>query len=307
MAVTLSHVLTELDSSAGPARFFGMEDLAAFETASHQCNEAARSPVLMRSYELTDRFQKRQKEAYHINEMIDWLFNSGVRQHQNLTSFVVRTGCNNNTDPPSLTDESLILVAQCCPNLTRLDVEECRALTDDSIIYLVENCPSITSINVSGCWNLTDRSMMAISVNCPNLVFLNPGRSRHVTWEFCAHGFSFPKLTEFSVDLNRYPFTEAMTLCVARACPNLTKLSIKSASGFTDFCMAIIGLECPNLVSLCVMNNPDLTMRCMDLPLRFWPKLTRLDVSFCPYITKEQTKVVLSARPKIRVMYSYHQ
>ena len=78
-----------------------------------------------------------------------------------------------------VTDESLKLIGQHCPNLNRLNVSGCwddeteEGVTDDGITAIARNCPSLNQLNVLACQSVTDVGITSIATNCPNMKSLD--------------------------------------------------------------------------------------------------------------------------------------
>ena len=54
----------------------------------------------------------------------------------------MRRRCSN------LTDESIIAIANHCPELAQLCVWDCENLTDESIIAIANHCPKLAQLDV---------------------------------------------------------------------------------------------------------------------------------------------------------------
>lgn len=49
-----------------------------------------------------------------------------------------------------LTDRGLHVVAQCCPELRRLEVAGCYNISNDAVFEVVSRCPNLEHLNLSG-------------------------------------------------------------------------------------------------------------------------------------------------------------
>mmetsp|Transcript_25376 Transcript_25376/g.24277 ORF Transcript_25376/g.24277 Transcript_25376/m.24277 type:complete len:301 (-) Transcript_25376:4-906(-) len=98
-----------------------------------------------------------------------------------------------------LNDESVIKIAESCPQLRLLDlvVPECfeSYVTDASIIKLAECCHDLQSLSVSGCLDVTDISILKIVESCPNIHKLELGKCYIQDLELIKIGQSCPNFT----------------------------------------------------------------------------------------------------------------
>lgn len=80
-----------------------------------------------------------------------------------------------------LTEKSLVVIADRCPNLEQLDMYwNCR-ISDFGIRKIALNCPKLTTLNLSGCKWLTDHSIVSIAENCPEIKLLNITRLEKIS------------------------------------------------------------------------------------------------------------------------------
>jgi hypothetical protein len=99
-----------------------------------------------------------------------------ARAHPNLRDL--------NLSRTRITDKSLIVVSNLCPNLLRLKVSGCIHVTDLSIISIARNCRRIEEIDISNMYDvplITDVAIHTISDYCPALTRLSIKNSRNIT------------------------------------------------------------------------------------------------------------------------------
>jgi len=72
-----------------------------------------------------------------------------------------------------ITDQSLIVIAQHCPQLELIDISSCRLVTDQAIIALARNCKKLRHISAPNCLKITDTSLSALGHEAHNLSHLN--------------------------------------------------------------------------------------------------------------------------------------
>jgi hypothetical protein len=58
----------------------------------------------------------------------------------------------------SITDISVIKIAECCPDLNVLIVASCTNITDISMLKVFDCCHHLNYLNMHGCSNITDLS-----------------------------------------------------------------------------------------------------------------------------------------------------
>lgn len=68
-----------------------------------------------------------------------------------------------------LKTEGFVNFAAHCTRLERLDFTRCEVL-DDTVLALAEHCPDLTHLNLYECYKLTDRSVLAVAAQCTKLV-----------------------------------------------------------------------------------------------------------------------------------------
>lgn len=149
-------------------------------------------------------------------------------------------------------------IANCCPNLTALDVGFCSQITNGGIFALKEHCFALVNINISGC-NLTDRVGNALS---PNML----GGMQRVKIRKCKNvgNALLPALA-----LNRH-FLVKLDL----ACDNLT------THGVVDH--LLLGNMFPLLSSLSLRVSPVFNENRIDQLVHNCPSLTKIDLSGWP-------------------------
>lgn len=80
----------------------------------------------------------------------------------------------------TVTDDSMSMLAESCPNLTVLNLEDCVKLSDLTCVSVAKYCPSIINLNLTGL-NITDTSLNALS-SSPKLT----SRLQHLNVNFCS-------------------------------------------------------------------------------------------------------------------------
>jgi len=95
------------------------------------------------------------------NEAMAMVFRNCVR-----LEMLILNGCS------QLNNNTLIVLADCCPQLKLLCVDDCDRISDDSITYMSLKCQMIQELSLRNTW-ITDISIKAITKNCPEIKVLN--------------------------------------------------------------------------------------------------------------------------------------
>ena len=66
----------------------------------------------------------------------------------------------------SLTDASVVALADHCPHLISVNFEWCVELTDKSVMAVAEHCPHLTDVTIYFCNQLTEASVVALARHC---------------------------------------------------------------------------------------------------------------------------------------------
>jgi hypothetical protein len=215
MNTTLA-VMGGVDPSVGAASFLSLKDKAAYETACVTCRKEVRSPFIHHSFIIRGRIIFIEAAEGSVGAMVRWMFSHG-RRHKNLTSLVLIESL--------ITDESLMTIARCCPNLTLLDIRCTRGLSEDALVFVMKHCRRLKSI--VGCRCIGDHTIEAIAANCKNLNSLNVNYTGGYTTDesIASIAAECPGLTELNVALNHH-ITIQSPQTVTACCHRLT---------FTDF------------------------------------------------------------------------
>jgi hypothetical protein len=84
------------------------------------------------------------------------------------------------SDMSSVSDMSMIRIAEDCPNIKHLSISGFRNITDSSIIKIAEYCYNLKELNLSRC-RVTDRSMIRIAEGCHNMECLHMSGCKSIT------------------------------------------------------------------------------------------------------------------------------
>ena len=135
----------------------------------------------------------------------------------------------------SLTDASVMALAEDCVHLTNVNFESCEKLTDASVTSLAEHCPHLTIVHVRGC-NLTDASTTALAKHYPHLIDADFG--------YCS------RLTDTGV------------VSLAEHCPHLTEIDFGGCD--RAVLCELFGENYEELTDTCVTDGAGRTLPALD-------------------------------------------
>jgi hypothetical protein len=216
-------VMGVVDPSVGAASFLSLKDKAAYETTCVACREEVRSPFIHHSFTMCRRIINEADEG-PVGALVRLMFRRG-RRHKNLTSLVLTESL--------ITDESLMTIARCCPNLTSLDVRCTKGLSEDALIFVMNQCRRLKSI--VGCRCIGDQTIEAIAANCKNLTSLDVSYTGgYITdMSIASIAAECPKLTELNVALNHHVTIQSLRT-ITTHCPRLTFVDFEGCAKWRD-------------------------------------------------------------------------
>ncbi|KAF9579072.1 Transcription factor COE1 [Lunasporangiospora selenospora] len=184
----------------------------------------------------------------------------------NLSEIVVNS-------PKQFSDDSLLLLGKCCPQLRKLELPGCTRITDKGFFFILDHCSHLVSIGLSNGTRISDRSIQKMahmfsgqlqSFNVSNAALvtgLDPGLTTLAIW--CRNLVSVnmancqlvrdPLLGHFSdslLELNIahcLEVTDKGMVALAEACPRLRVLDMTACSLVTDQGVYTIGQSCQGL------------------------------------------------------------
>ncbi|GBG58725.1 hypothetical protein CBR_g126 [Chara braunii] len=158
-----------------------------------------------------------------------------------------------------ITDKLLYALAETCPELTHLNIRECRGVTDKGLIAVARRCPALREVGLEGCLVKEEDAVWvteAFSRNCPSLTAVNLsqsdlpgdalphlfGRCRRLAHVSLTHLWSNPhsshvtkalesmgEVRELAVSSNRW-FGDAESIELAKWAKHLTSLDVTQTS-----------------------------------------------------------------------------
>lgn len=161
-----------------------------------------------------------------------------------------------------LTDKSLDLIAQTCPELRHLSLRHCVSLKSNCLSRVVEKCESLKYIDVTGCYNLTS----LVVVDPPRLASDEYFYLQFIDLSYCS-GVSdqcvqaIAKSCVFVKNLYLRKcrlLTDISLLYIAKYCGNLRELSLSQCGKITDLGIKYLANEriaLNNQLLACSMAN----------------------------------------------------
>ncbi|KAI8343003.1 cyclic nucleotide-binding-like protein [Chlamydoabsidia padenii] len=142
-----------------------------------------------------------------------------------------------------LTDQTLQLLGEQCPQLCHLDLSNCRKITNAGMSRFLQatkehNGTGLEWLSLSYCKNLTDMTMQHLAdYTRDSLVYLNLQRCTKITDQgFIAWGSSFSKLKEIIlVDCSF--LTDRAIQCLTQAAGGLERVSLSFCCSLSDTAM----------------------------------------------------------------------
>ena len=160
-----------------------------------------------------------------------------------------------------VTDAALLAVAEHCPELQVLTVDDCEDISDTGVIALVQRCAALKSLDLENTC-VTDDAVSAAAKNCPYLEALYLGTCegsdfrRNVTDNALRTIAKYlPKLQVLHLD-DRSCVSDAGVIELVRSCTALKTLDVCDTF-ITDAAVLAIAKHCPIIedLNLCLTNH----------------------------------------------------
>ncbi|XP_051969357.1 F-box/LRR-repeat protein 7 isoform X2 [Xyrauchen texanus] len=233
---------------------------------------------------------------------------------------VVASGCRR------LSDRGLRVIAQCSPELRRLEVAGCYNVSNNAVFDVVSHCPNLEHLNVSGCPKVTcisltqeasllltplhgqqiglryldmtdcvsleDEGLRTIAFHCPRLTHLFLRRCIRLTDD------SLRQLALHCTSLRELSLSDCHLMGdfglreVARLEGRLRYLSVAHCMRITDVGLRYVARYCPRLRYLNARGCEGLTDQGLSHLARSCPRLRSLDVGRCPLVSDNGLEVL---------------
>ena len=217
----------------------------------------------------------------------------------------------------SVTDASMIVVAERCTNLESLHLHFCSLITDEVILELVNNSSKMTSLVLAGSKKLTDESLKAIALGLPLLVHLDMSMCPLVT-DFAVMLFGGrPKTSPASAGRRGSALSSGSPCLLERAdfagCHKLTDRSLFHMLAMCELLTHLSFSSCKHITGAVEVLRRDGTPVSSDSMSdaealasvllgdevnvswgkKFPPRLVSFDISFCPKVSPRALRALV--------------
>jgi len=198
----------------------------------------------------------------------------------------------------NVTDCGVKELCESCTKLERLTMDQCRSLTSDSLLFVAQCCPKLRCISVEYDNRVEDKGVLELVQRCPLLEKLHLNSSgitlqtALVTAQYCRN---------LSVLDLRYcsTLTDEAVKELVKGCPYLQILNLSLCFHVTDVSLEHIISNCVTLRSLYLVHCK-ITDTGLEAFSRCVCKLERLDISWCQDITDQGVRTVLNGCPRLK-------
>lgn len=181
----------------------------------------------------------------------------------------IATSCRNlqsiDLQHTELSDDTLNALADCCPQLTSLNISNCHHFSQDAIIAVVMSCTALQSLDLFFTNNVTTQVLDALSQYCKNLEYLNLCHGEMAVCDISITNLvsKNPKLVALNLAHCHTISDEAVT-AIATHCTGLQFLDLTCCRRITDASLQVLMQHCPKLSSLEVMQCPKISVQAID-------------------------------------------
>lgn len=234
--------------------------------------------------------------------------------------------------PETVTDGLIAALGRFFPNITNVDLRDCRSLTDMGVAALAKSCPQITTFALCGCTMLTDVAIMTLADICPELTTMDLTGLTGLSCKMTSTSMKVVQKSEvtdeavisfvkFSPNLKTVNLQECKRLTdrgiqsLAKGCPNLTTLDVRFLQ-LSDMTIVILAKSCPKIenvdlmgvtglscltrpTDIKVIRASEVTTEFVEALAKLFPKLTTVDLSNCKLLSDRAIETLASSCPKI--------
>jgi hypothetical protein len=170
-----------------------------------------------------------------------------------------------------ITDFELLILAQHCPNLTTLNLEDCGCLTN-ACAAVTLFLPNLKSLTITMSSEITDNGFMAFAQNCPKLEILD------FHSQITAHGF----------------------MAFAQNCKNLKSIK-PGAQDLTDTDLEVLAQCCPKLESIRFFLCIKITAAGLRALIQSCLQLQSIHLSVCFSISDADIQAIRERYPRLEI------
>jgi F-box and leucine-rich repeat protein GRR1 len=113
-------------------------------------------------------------------------------------------------------------------------------LTDNSVVALAQNCPNIRKLEIFGCQKVTDKGLIAVGTNCPDLQLIHVGPAEVQNDGSTVTDAGMTALVQGTPDLRTLTISkcpkvaDCTMLALALTCTKLVYLDMTASRTLTD-------------------------------------------------------------------------
>lgn len=149
----------------------------------------------------------------------------------------------------SIGDEALALIAQRCPNLTRLKLRACRELTKVGMSALAKHCPNLRKLSCGSC-TFGARGIEAVLRGCPLLEELSIKRLRGISEEIGTGDTTLATFSSLRSICLKELYNGQFFIPVIADSPNLRTLKLFRCAGEWDRLLEVVSEKVPGLAEV---------------------------------------------------------
>ena len=202
-----------------------------------------------------------------------------------------------------VTAAGLRMVARGCPKLVDLSLYCCEDVTDSILATLAKYCAGLTVLDLQSCKGFGAAGLAKIAQGCPKLTKLGLGNS-HVGAPALAKIAQCPNITELNLEGCKAAKGQVL-VTILEGCPNLHPDNLSGPTG-DGFLRAIAGAR-PEITELDVATRDRLNQDDEEHPTDAGigaialgcPKLTKVDLSCCEFVTDASLYQLADGCPNI--------
>ncbi|CAE6075092.1 unnamed protein product [Arabidopsis arenosa] len=151
------------------------------------------------------------------------------------------------------TDQSLLYVADRCPNLEVLWVKHCPKVTDESMRKIALKCPKIMELDISSSYEISRECMEVLGKNCKNLQIVKKN------YVYPTEVSRFESYENYMENLSIFTLGNIDAYVISRYMQHVKHLELRFST-MTDKGFASICKHCVNLEYLDLSGSRNLTM-----------------------------------------------
>ena len=186
-----------------------------------------------------------------------------------------------------ISDDALVTISHCCPQLSKLTVRECHKISDRGVASVLKDCPALSHLQLERLYNVTDCSFtegLKGKSQLTELLFL-----KLVDTAVTDKGIAL--LAEKSPNLDSFQALQTLPnniighciLVISRSCKKLKTFKVLSIK-MTDNFMCEIGEHLHELRHLHLGDCSSVTRAGLMKVINNCPMLVKLNLRECPHL-----------------------